>query len=133
MLILYRMSNMMTAEHTNTHKHTFYSPLDFIQDYPYSQMSRYQNQSGFYWSKIQWVTVASAGQYANLTLPQTDNHTNTPPLSFFTGWMPFLPPNQQCQSTESIDDSGNTCLTMKLIEKGLPFILHKVNECKFKV
>jgi len=29
-----------------------------------------------------------------------DNHTNIPPLSFFTGWMPFLPPNQQCQSTE---------------------------------
>jgi len=20
---------------------------------------------------------------------------------FFTGWMPFLPPNQQCQSTEA--------------------------------
>jgi len=34
------------------------------------------------------------------TLLQTDNHASTPPLSFFTGWMPFLPPNQQCQSTE---------------------------------
>jgi len=22
------------------------------------------------------------------------------PPRFFTGWMPFLPPNQQCQSTE---------------------------------
>jgi len=31
---------------------------------------------------------------------QTDNHASTPPLSFFTGWMPFLPPNQQYQSTE---------------------------------
>jgi len=31
---------------------------------------------------------------------QTDNHVSTPPLSFFTGWMPFLPPNQQRQSTE---------------------------------
>jgi len=31
---------------------------------------------------------------------QTDNHTNTLPLSFFTGWMPFLPPNQQHQNTE---------------------------------
>ena len=28
---------------------------------------------------------------------QTDNHASTPP--FFTGWMPFLPPNQQRQST----------------------------------
>jgi len=32
------------------------------------------------------------------TLLQTDNHVSTPPLSFFTGRMPFLPPNQQCQS-----------------------------------
>ena len=29
---------------------------------------------------------------------QTDNHASTPPL---TGRMPFLSPNQQCQSTES--------------------------------
>jgi len=28
------------------------------------------------------------------TLLQTDNHARTPPLSFFTGRMPFLPPNQ---------------------------------------
>jgi len=31
---------------------------------------------------------------------QTDNHASTPPLSFSTGRMPFLPPNQQRQSTE---------------------------------
>jgi len=31
---------------------------------------------------------------------QTDNHDSTPPLSFFTGRMPFLLPNQQRQSTE---------------------------------
>jgi len=30
----------------------------------------------------------------------TDNHASTQPLSFFTGWMPFLLPNQQHQSTE---------------------------------
>ena len=35
-------------------------------------------------------------------LYQTDNHAGTPPLSFFTGRMPFLPPNQQRQSTEGI-------------------------------
>jgi len=34
------------------------------------------------------------------TSHQTDNHASTPPLSFFTGRMPFLPPSQQCQSTE---------------------------------
>jgi len=27
--------------------------------------------------------------------PHADNHANTPPLSFFTGRMPFLTPNQQ--------------------------------------
>jgi len=31
---------------------------------------------------------------------QTDDHASTPPLSFFTDRMPFLPPNQQRQSTE---------------------------------
>ena len=29
------------------------------------------------------------------TLLQTHNHASIPPLSFFTGWMPFLLPNQQ--------------------------------------
>jgi len=33
---------------------------------------------------------------------QTDNHASTPQLSFFTGRMSFLPPNQQRQSTEGI-------------------------------
>jgi len=31
---------------------------------------------------------------------QTVNHASTSPLEFFTGRMPFLPPNQQRQSTE---------------------------------
>jgi len=31
---------------------------------------------------------------------RTDNHASTPSLTFFTGRMPFLLPNQQCQSTE---------------------------------
>jgi len=39
------------------------------------------------------------------TLLQTNNHANTPPLSFFTGRMPFLLPNQQCQSTEGNIDT----------------------------
>jgi len=32
----------------------------------------------------------------------TYNHASTPPLKFFTGRMPFLPPNQQRQSTEGM-------------------------------
>jgi len=51
------------------------------------------------------VAVASAGQaglgYNQIcTSHQTDNHARTPPLSCFTGRMPFLPPNQQHQTTE---------------------------------
>ena len=34
---------------------------------------------------------------------QTDNHASTPPLKFFTGWMPFLPPDQQRQSTKGTE------------------------------
>jgi len=44
---------------------------------------------------------------------QTDNHASTPPLSFFTGRMPFLPPNQQRQSTEgnkiSLNKNNKMC------------------------
>jgi len=40
---------------------------------------------------------------------QTDNHASTSPLSFFTGRMLFLPPNQQRQSTEG---RGKTSLDL---------------------
>ena len=48
-------------------------------------------------SEWQWHHL---GHMQVCTSLQTDNHASTPPHSFFTGRMPFLPPNQQCQSTE---------------------------------
>ena len=49
-------------------------------------------------SEWQWHQLGRMQVYTSL---QRDNHTSTPPLSqFFTGRMPFLPPNQQRQSTE---------------------------------
>ena len=48
-------------------------------------------------SDWQWHQL---GRMQVCTLLQTDNHASTPQLSFFTGWMPFLPPNQQRQSTK---------------------------------
>jgi len=48
-------------------------------------------------SEWQWHQL---GHMLVCTSLQTDNHASTSPLSFFTGRMPFLPPNQQCQSTE---------------------------------
>jgi len=44
------------------------------------------------------VALASTGPYASLHFAP-DNHASTP-QQFFTGRMPFLPPNQQRQSTE---------------------------------
>jgi len=48
-------------------------------------------------SEWQWHQL---GNMQVSTVLQTDNHASTPPLSFFTGRMPFLLPNQQCQSGE---------------------------------
>ena len=70
-----------------------------------TQVSRYQKDktnldfteardSEWQWHQLDHMQVC--------TSLQTDNHTSTPPLKFFTGWMPFLPPNQQRQSTEGI-------------------------------
>ena len=39
---------------------------------------------------------------------QADNHAGTRPLKIFTGQMPFLPPNQQRQSTEGTEDRKQT-------------------------
>jgi len=48
-------------------------------------------------SEWQWHQL---GHMKVCTLLQRDNHASTTPLKFFTGCMPFLPPNQQHQSTE---------------------------------
>jgi len=49
---------------------------------------------------------------------QTDNHASTPPLNFFTGRMPFLPPNQQHQSTEGHYFTVNILDINKKAEEG---------------
>ena len=53
------------------------------------------------------MAVASAGPYANLHLAPDRQPRQHPTTQFFTGWMPFLPPNQQRQSTESNDIQQN--------------------------
>jgi len=67
-----------------------------------TQVSRYQKgKTNLHFteardSEWQWHQL---GHMQVCTSLQTDNHASTPPL-IFTGWMPFLPPNQQHQSTE---------------------------------
>jgi len=56
-------------------------------------------------SEWQWHQLGHHMQVCILL--RADNHASTPPLSFFTGQMPFLSPNQQRQSTESSSNSGN--------------------------
>jgi len=51
-------------------------------------------------SEWQWHQL---GHMQVCTSLQTDNHASTPPLSFFTGRMPFLLSNQQRQSTEGTE------------------------------
>jgi len=67
-------------------------------------VSRYQKgKTNLYFteardSEWQWHQL---GHMQVCTLLQTDNHASNPPLSFLqAGWVPFLPPNQQRQSTE---------------------------------
>ena len=74
-----------------------------------------------YRSKRQWVAVVLAGLYANQhsTKPQTDNHASRlPTTQFFTGWVSFLPPNQQRHSTEgSVNGSIGLVCRLRCINK----------------
>ena len=61
-----RCAVSLISNWTHTHTHPFNGPLSGT-----TWVSRYQkgkNQSRFYWSKKQWVAVASAGPYASLHL-----------------------------------------------------------------
>ena len=82
---------------TETHTHPFNGPFSRT-----IRVSRYQKgktnldftearDSEWQWHQLGHMQVC---------LLQTDNHASTPTLSIFTRRMPFLPPNQQRQSTE---------------------------------
>jgi len=62
------------------------------------------------------VLVASAGPYANHLHLAPDNHASTSSLNFFMGWMLYMLPSQQCQSTEGTN-------TPVCIQKGLRFVV----------
>jgi len=80
-----------------THTHTFFNG-PFSGTTQVSQYQRGKTNLDFTEardSECQWHQL---GHMQVCTLLQTDNQASTPP--FFTGRMPFLPPNQQRQSTE---------------------------------
>ena len=88
------------------HTHTFNGPFSGT-----TRVSQYQKgktnldftearESEWQWHQLGHMQVC--------TSLQTDNHASTPPLKFFTGQMPFLPPNQQRQSTEGKSTEGSS-------------------------
>jgi len=81
---------------------------------PFPQVSWYQKgktnldftksrDSEWQWHQLEHMQVC--------TSLQTDNHASTPPL-FFTGRMPFLPPNQQRQSIEGYTEGINKIISV---------------------
>jgi len=95
---IYKQPKKKSYEYTHTQTHTFNGPFSGT-----TQVSRYEKgktnldftearDSEWQWHELGHMQVCKS--------LQPDNHASTPPLSFFTGRMPFLPPNQQHQSTE---------------------------------
>ena len=91
-----------------------------------TQVSRYQKgktnldftearDSEWQWHQLSHMQVC--------TTLQTDNHASTPPLSFFTGRMPILPPNQQRQSS-----AGSGTDTRKHISRHVSFT--RICDCR---
>ena len=100
--------------HTHTHTHT---PVErpFVRDYPGEPVPERKNQSGFYWSKRQWVAVASTRPYASLHL-QTDT-TPAPHRSvFFSFYRPdALPAAQPTASKHWIMCNNKITLSHKML------------------
>jgi len=100
----------------HTHTHPFNDPFSGT-----TQVSRYQEgktnldftearDSEWQWHQLGCMQVC--------TSLQTDNHASNPSLSFFTGRMPFLPPNQQCQSTEGKSELQHARIVSFLVVVG---------------
>ena len=84
--------------HLHKHTHPFNSPLSRTTRVSQWQKGKTnldftkERDNEWQWHQLGYMQVC-------ISL-QRDNHASTPSLSFFTGRMPFLPPNQQHQSTE---------------------------------
>jgi len=94
----FQIINEETKNNTSkrTHTHPFYGPLDFVRDYPSEPVPEpiwilLKQDSEWQWHQLGRMQICTLSR--QITMP-------TPHHSVFTGWMPFLPPNQQRQSTE---------------------------------
>jgi len=100
-----QVTNCSKCEQIYTHTHPFNGSFSGT-----TRVSQYQKGKTYLDfieardSEWQWYQLGHMQVCISL---QTDNHASTPPLSFFTGRTPFLPPNQQRQSTVSRYDPEN--------------------------
>jgi len=83
---------------TNTHTHTFNGP--FPRQTWVSQYQKRKTYLDFTEARDSEWQLHQLGLMQVCISIQTNNHASTPQLSSSTGRMPFLPPNQQRQSTE---------------------------------
>ena len=120
---MHTQTHTHTANNLDTHTHTRLTAL--FLGLPWSVGTRkvkpiwiLLKQERVSGSGISWAICKSASRSRQITTP-------TPHHSFFTGQMPFLPPNQQRQSTE-----GNSISTIQLQQflSWLPCFLHKYNK-----
>jgi len=102
----FRRQKASRLDHTQTHTHPYNGPLSVT-----TRVSRYQKgktnldftearDSEWQWHQLGHTQICTA--------LQTDSHASTYlTAQFFTGRMPFLPPNQQRQSTEGIETGSS--------------------------
>jgi len=76
------------------------------------------------------VAVASAGPYCKSFAPRSRQIAMpVPHHSVFTGQMPFLPPNQQCQSTEGQHIDSNVMVLLGIVQYELSSEVTTVDGC----
>jgi len=116
-------TNSIGALNTPTHTQLFYSSIDFVLLLSHThtiilllfwnlsgttRVSRYQKgktrKGKTNLDLLEQEIVSDSGMCWAIckSAPHTRQPRQHPTTQFFTGWMPFLPPNQQCQSAEGI-------------------------------
>jgi len=91
-----KICKMPSIHYRHTHTHTTIL-WPFFWDHP-GELVPEEN----FWTLAQWKI--NRGRHTDRPARRHSIRTNQSSLSpsphFFRGWMPFLPPNQHCQSTE---------------------------------
>ena len=102
---LFNLCSSSHNTHTHTHTQPFYCSSGICPGPPGWAGTR-KVKAGklkpiwIYWSKRQWVTVASAGLYASLHLIP-DNHANILPLSFLQAGCPSCRPTNDVKALKA--------------------------------